>query len=263
MFEPHRAIVGAMALAGVVQPALAQETASYDRLLANYVRADANGLNRVDYARWAANAADRQALKDYIDALERLAPSKMSRNEAFAYWANLYNAVTLDVILENHPVASIRNIRSKGAGLNPLALVGPWKEKFVTVEGRAMSLDDIEHGTMRPTFKDPRVHYAVNCASIGCPNLKTTAWRAETLDADLDDAARAFVNSPRGARVDAQGRVRVSSIYEWFQEDFGGDDAGVLAHLRQYANPALAEKLKAATRIAGHSYDWSINGGAP
>jgi hypothetical protein len=112
---------------------------------------------------------------------------------------------------------------------------------------------------MRPTFKDPRVHYAVNCASVGCPNLMPKAWRAATLEADLDAAARAFVNHPRGARVKA-GKLTVSSIYAWFKEDFGGTDAAVIAHLRQYASAELRRKLAAISTIDGDDYDWTLNG---
>ena len=121
-----------------------------------------------------------------------------------------------------------------------------------------MSLDDIEHETMRPTFRDPRVHYSVNCASIGCPNLWPRAWVAATLDADLDQAARAFVNHPRGVSALPDGRLRVSSIYKWFSDDFGGE-AGVVQHLRRYAAPPLAWLLPARTTIAEDVYDWSIN----
>jgi hypothetical protein len=99
------------------------------------------------------------------------------------------------------------------------------------------SLGDIEHGVMRPTFRDPRVHYAVNSASIGYPNLRPRAFRAATLEAELDEAARAFVNHPRGVSVLPDGRLRVSSIYHWFKDDFGGEDAGVIAHLRRHAAP--------------------------
>jgi hypothetical protein len=129
----------------------------------------------------------------------------------------------------------------------------------VSVEGRQLSLDDIEHGIMRPTFADPRVHYAVNCAAIGCPNLAPRAWRAETLDRDLDGAARAFINHPRGVMGRPDGSLRVSSIYKWFKEDFGGTDAGIIAHLRRYAGPVLLAKLTADARIFDDHYDWALN----
>lgn len=126
-----------------------------------------------------------------------------------------------------------------------------------------MSLDDIEHETMRPTFRDPRVHYAVNCASIGCPNLWPRAWRATTLERQLDAAAAAFVNHPRGVTVLPDGRLRTSSIYSWFREDFGGSEAGVVAHLRRYAAAPLAARLTERTAIAGDSYDWALNNAPP
>jgi hypothetical protein len=127
------------------------------------------------------------------------------------------------------------------------------------VEGKRMSLDDIEHGTMRPFFRDPRVHYAVNCASIGCPNLWPRVWRAATLEAELDAAAAAYVNHPRGVTILSDGRLRVSSIYTWFREDFGGDEAGVIAHLRQFAAPPLRQRLAGRTSIAEDTYDWELN----
>lgn len=237
----------------------AADDASYTALLQRYVSAHADGVNRVDYARWSANAADRAALDAYIADLAAQRPSTFARDRAFAYWVNLYNALTLQVILRRYPVNSIRDIRSEGV-LSPAALIGPWKTRLVTVEGRRLSLDDIEHAILRPTYNDPRVHYAVNCASIGCPNLMNRAWRAETLDADLDAAARAYVNHPRGVSVGANGEVRVSSIYRWFREDFGTTDANIIAHLRRYASPELAARLQSATRIAGHDYDWALNG---
>jgi hypothetical protein len=232
--------------------------AVYDRLLRAYVSMGADGITRVDYARWRATAADRAALDAYITEMAARRPSTMARTEAFAYWGNLYNAVTLKVILDRYPVASIRDIKSDN-WFDPKAYTGPWRQQRVTVEGRRLSLDDIEHEIMRPTFKDPRVHYIVNCASYGCPNLMDRVWRAATLEADLEAAARAFVNHPRGVAVLPNGTLRVSSIYKWFIEVFGGDDAGLLAHFRQYAAPALAQRLTGSPRIAEDDYDWSLN----
>lgn len=251
------AMIAVALLVGLSSPAgAASVDDAWDGLLARHVRESADGVNRVDYGRWAASAADRAALTAYIRALEGARPSAMPRAEAFAYWANLYNAVTVDTVLARYPVASIRDIRSEGGGLK--GLIGPWQTKKVTVEGKRLSLDDIEHGIMRPTFRDPRVHYAVNCASIGCPNLMPRAWRAATLEADLDAAASAYVNNPRGVRVTPQG-LRVSSIYHWYAADFGD----LKAHLARYAAPALAAQIRAAPRIAGHGYDWRLNGTTP
>jgi hypothetical protein len=233
-------------LSALVAPAAAMpDPGGFDRLLAAYVRPGADGVNRVDYARWKASAGDRAALRSYIAAMEAERPSTLPRAAAFAYWANLYNAATVEVVLANYPVRSIRDI---GFG-------GPWKTKRLTVEGRALSLDDVEHRIMRPTFRDPRVHYALNCASIGCPDLPRRAWRAETLEAGLDAAARAYVAHPRGVEI-TPGGLRLSSIYRWYAEDFGD----LRAHLARYATPERAAAIRSSPRIAGYGYDWRLNG---
>lgn len=263
----RRLAMVAVALAATLTPVVAQTTAdpeaAYDTVLKRYVVVSSDGINRVDYARWHKSAEDRKALDAYVTQLSARQPSKMPRNDAFAYWGNLYNAVTLKVILDRFPVASIRDIKSSGSWLDFKSYTGPWREQRVTVEGKKLSLDNIEHDIMRPTFKDPRVHYVVNCASFGCPNLMDRAWRAATLEADLDAAARAFINHPRAVTVLPSGGLKVSSIYKWFIADFGGDDAGVIAHLKTYAEPALAAKLTPATRVVEDGYDWALNGVAP
>ena len=229
----------------------------WDELLGRYVTLGRNGaVNRFDYTALKASQADQAALNAYIAALEATRVSELTPDEQFAFWANLYNAVTIRVIIKDYPVKSIRSIKSRGISIG--GLIGPWKTRRVRVEGQRMSLDDIEHGTMRPQFGDPRVHYAVNCASIGCPNLQPKAWRAATLDVDLDAAARAYVNSPRGVIVRENG-LQVSTIYKWFREDFGDSEEGVIAHLLEYAEPALAEQIRANPSIARHAYDWGLN----
>ena len=135
---------------------------------------------------------------------------------------------------------------------------GPWGKKLVSVEGEDISLDDIEHRILRPVWKDPRVHYGVNCASIGCPNLQPEAFTAENSDELLDKGAREFVNSPRGARIE-NGKLTVSSIYVWFKSDFGGTDAGVIDHLKKYAQPGLRTQLEKIDRISDNQYDWTLN----
>ena len=208
-----------------------------------------DGVARFDYE---AALPSFHKVSQYVAKLSDAKPTAMTRNAAFAYWANLYNAATVMLVLADYPVKSIKDVR--GGLFNS----GPWAYEVLNVEGRALSLDDIEHGILRPIWRDARLHYAVNCASIGCPNLPAKPWAAGTLNADLDRAARAFVNHPRGARVQ-KGRLYVSSIYEWFQEDFGGDDAGVIAHLKKYAKPSLAKALGGVDEIYDDTYDWSLN----
>ena len=258
---PTRRTLFALAAAAALpaRPAAADPDVALDALLARHVVDHPDGVTRVRYAAWKASAPDIAALEAWIAEAAARRPSAMARNEAFAYWANLYNALTLKVVLERYPVRSIRDIRSTSVPLDPRQFFGPWRTRLVTVEGRRMSLDDIEHETMRPTFRDPRVHYAVNCASIGCPNLWPRAWRGATLERELDAAAAAFVNHPRGATVLPDRRLRVSSIYSWFREDFGGSETGVVGHLRRHAAPALAARLTDGTTIAEDAYDWALN----
>lgn len=227
--------------------------AAWNRLLAAYARPQAGSVTRFDYR--TVSSDDRAALEAYIADLAKTPISRYSRAEQFAYWVNLYNAVTVDVVLDHYPVRSIRDIDiSPGLFAN-----GPWGAKLVTVEGEALSLDDIEHRILRPIWRDPRIHYVVNCAAIGCPNLQTVALTADNAERLMEEAAAAYVNHPRGARIGSRGLV-VSSIYAWFEEDFGGSEAGVLNHLRRYAKPELAAKLRGRTGYAQHRYDWSLNG---
>jgi len=223
--------------------------AAWSALLDAYVRPGSDGLNRFDYGALKANPADRAALTGYIESFAAFDFDALPRDDAFAAWANLYNALTVEHILSRYPVDSIRD------GY----FIGPWKEVTTLAGGQEVSLDAIEHDILRVQWDDPRVHYAVNCASVGCPNLRTEAWNGDTLDADLDAAARAYVNDPRGVTVRDDGQLRVSRIYKWFREDFGGSDAGVIAHLSRHADDELRAVIEAGARIRGHQYDWSLN----
>lgn len=230
----------------------------WDRLLKTYVKPGVDGLNRVDYAAFKSGA--QRELKDYIRSLEAVDPRTLDRPEQFALLANLYNAKTIDIVLDHYPVASIHDI-SLGGGLLGLFAGGPWKAKVLQIGGVALSLDDIEHGILRTIFRDPRVHYAVNCASVGCPNLGSEAFTGDKLDAQLDRSARAYVNSRRGARVAPDGLV-LSSIYDWYRQDFGGSTQGVIDHLEAYADPGLAQQLAGVRSVASYAYDWSLNDAA-
>lgn len=226
----------------------------WDMLLKAYVKPDATGLNRFDYQH--VSSADRDALRRYIDGLGKVPVSKLNRREQFAYWINLYNALTIDVVLTHLPVQSIRDI-----DISPgLFASGPWDKKLLAVEGVDVSLNDIEHRILRPIWRDPRVHYGVNCASVGCPNLLTEAYTGAAIDKMLDAAARAYVNTARGAKIDENG-LTVSSIYVWFKDDFGGTDQGVIDHLKRYAKPDLRAALEGRSSIDAHAYDWALNAG--
>ena len=222
---------------------------AWTELLGRYVVEAEDGVNRFDYGGLKDNDDDRAALAAYIQSFETLDFDSLTDDEAFAAWANLYNALTIDHMIGRYPVRSIRS------GY----IIGPWKRVKTVADGREVSLDDIEHKILRVDWDEPRVHYAVNCASIGCPNLQTRAWEAATLDADLDVAASDFVNHPRGVSVRSRGGLKVSTIYKWFKEDFGGNEAGVIEHLLEHANDETRTAIEANRDIRGYDYDWDLN----
>lgn len=226
---------------------------AWDRFVRTYVARFPDGINRVAYA--DVTAADHKLLESYIGKLKVIEISAYSRDEQRAYWINLYNALTVKVVLDHYPVKSIRQIKPN------LFSIGPWRQKRITVEGAELSLDDIEHRILRPIWRDPRLHYALNCASIGCPNLLKQAFTAANSETLLTQAARAYVNNVRGAEV-RNDRLVVSSIYKWYKEDFGNTDTGIIDHLRRHAEPALSAQLRGITRIAAYRYDWALNDAA-
>ena len=225
----------------------------WDRFLSRYLIPGDDGINRVDYA--GVGTEDRLALQRYIDRLSGIEVSGYTRATQFGYWVNLYNALTVHVVLDHWPVDSIRDIDiSPGLFAN-----GPWKKALIRVEGEDLSLDDIEHRILRPIWQDPRIHYAVNCAAIGCPNLQPEAFTTINQERLLDAAARDYVNHPRGVTPTPDGLI-LSSIYEWFADDFAVD-GGVVEHLRRYAAPELQARLgdAVAVAVAGYAYDWGLN----
>ena len=212
-----------------------------------------SGINRVRYA--AVAPEDRSALKVYLKNLQSLSISTYNRAEQKAYWINLYNALTIDLILSRFPVDSIRAIN-----ISPgLFAQGPWGAKLATVEGEKLSLDDIKHRILRPVWRDNRIHYGVNSASLGCPNLQPVAYTSENTESLLERAAREFINHERGVSL-KNGQLRVSSIYVWFQEDFEGSADGLMEHWREYANGALTEGLARYSGGLTHDYNWRLNG---
>ncbi len=225
----------------------------WDKFLKSYVKDDPKGLNKVDYA--GVTAEDKGFLDDYINVLAVAPVLKLNRAQQQSYWINLYNALTVKVVLDYFPIKSIRDI-----DISPgLFSSGPWGKKLVEISGEPVSLDDIEHRILRPIWKDPRIHYAVNCASVGCPDLSAQAYTAENTDTMLTENAIAYINSPRGVRISGK-EVVVSSIYDWFQADFGGTEKGVISHLLQYANGARKMALEKAGGISDYDYDWTLNG---
>ncbi len=221
----------------------------WNEFLSSYVHEE-EGLNYFGYEE--VSDSDKERLNQYIKMLESIIVRELTPEQQFAYWVNFYNSVTIKVVLDHYPVESIREISSG------LLRRGPWKEKLVEVEGMELSLDDIEHEILRPIFEDNRIHYAVNCASIGCPNLQDQAFTSDNLESLLDFAARQYVNHPRGVFIE-DGELFLSSIYDWYAEDFGDNDREIIGHLLQYANVELAVQLMTFDEISDYDYDWDLN----
>ncbi len=263
-------VLGAALLAGACGPPEAVEIAvwnasdetnveridhgAWQRILDGYLAPDAAGVNLVDYEGLAAAAGDRAALAGYLDYLQALDPRDYSRAEQMAYWINLYNALTVQVVLDAYPVDTIRDIHE---GLVPYT--GPWGDVHANVGGQDLTLDDIEHGILRPIWRDERIHYAVNCAAYGCPHLQQTAFTAENTEQLLEAGARDYVNSARGVDVVDADVVVLSSLYEWYPEDFGDSQEAVMAHLLEYADVELAAQLEGFAGAVEYNYDWSLN----
>ena len=216
----------------------------YGGLLKKYVQ---NG--QVDYA---GIQSERAALDQYLDLLQRVDIKSLSTDEQFAFYANAYNAWTIKLILTKYP--DISSIKSLG-----IFNTGPWKKKVVRLKGQTVSLDHIEHEILRPRFKDPRVHFAINCAAKSCPPLSSEPYSGDKLDRQLDDSTRAFINNPDSYRLEGQN-LYISRIFKWFAEDFNEDP---LSFFRKYATGEFKRNLdtnSAKIQIKYLDYDWSLNG---
>jgi hypothetical protein len=215
-------------------------------MLDRYVTAN-KGIHLFSYSN--VSNSDKKKLKGYLLYLASINPKKLNRAQQMAFWVNLYNASTVSLILEHYPVTSIKKIGS--------IISSPWDKKFITVNRKALSLNNIEHGILRPIFNDSRIHYVVNCASKGCPNLPKKALTSANAQRVLDRAARSYINHPRGLEV-KQGRLKLSTLYKWYRNDFGRTKAQLVSHLSRYARPEIRRKIKQHYPIDYH-YDWSLN----
>lgn len=229
--------------------------AAWDAFLARYAVSAPDGVVRFPYGRIATD--DRRALVAYVAALQGTPVSSLGRAEQLAYWINFYNALTVKIVIDHYPVKSIRDI-GLGGSVTAAFFGGPWDAKLARVEGEQMSLNDMEHRILRPIWRDARVHYALNCASVGCPPLRTIAFTATNAPGLMEQAGRDYVNGPHGVRRQ-DASIWVSSIYRWFRDDFGGTDAAVVAHLGSFAAGDLAAALARGVRIQGDFYDWNLN----
>lgn len=207
-------------------------------------------VNLFDYSN--VDQEDKKRLADYIEQLSLLDPGEYRRIEQKAYWINLYNALTVQLILDNYPLESITKLGKK------LTSFGPWDDTLVIINNERLSLNDIEHKILRPLWKDPRIHFAVNCASYGCPDLQDTAFTGENIESLLDKAATEYLIHPRGVYF-YENELVLSSIFDWYAEDFGASSDEVLDYISKYLPNDLAGKLENHQGTIRYEYDWRLN----
>ena len=213
---------------------------------------NSDGIHRVDYA--GVTAEDREGLKQYLLRLQKIPVSRLSRIQQLPYWINLYNTFTVHLILEHYPLDSIVDIRYGFFDF------GPWDEKLLQIEDEEVSLNDIEHRILRPIWKDPRLHYALNCASLGCPNLQPESFHPGNVESLLNSGARGYINHPRGLRFENEDDLLLSKIYDWYADDFGDNEKELLQHLMRYANQSTKTRLESFDGDIDYEYDWDLNG---
>lgn len=217
----------------------------YVEILEKYVKD-----GRVDYANLKVH---RWQLDTYLSTIGAISLENMMREEQLAFYINLYNANTLQLIINNYPVKSIKDIGS--------FFSSPWKLKVVNLDGEMVTLDYVEHEIVRPQFKDPRVHFALNCSAVSCPKLLSVPFDAENIDSQLDEAVISFINDGINNYLDGS-TLFVSRIFSWFSEDFTDD---FVEWFSRYARGDLKAGLEALKKdgrtphVKYLKYDWSLN----
>lgn len=218
---------------------------SYDGLLQKYV--DEKGM--VDYK---GLGKERPKLKSYLKMIESNPPQKSwTENEKLAYWINAYNAFTLELILDNYPVKSIKDI---GATIKIPFVNTPWDIKFINIGDEEYDLNNLEHGIIRKEFEEPRIHFALVCAAVSCPKLQSRAYLPERLDAQLTKAAKDFLADPKKNEIKNGKKAVLSKLFNWY----GGDFTKKLS-LEEYINQYSETQLSKGADIDWKDYDWALN----
>lgn len=258
MKTSHLLIIGALLLPAPLLPTTvkAEETvaqeitadiidpAPFEALLRRYV--DSKGM--VDYAQWHSNLADRQALEHFLKAISEANTKDHSPTSQLAFFLNAYNALTIQDVLSRWPVETVINIE------------GFFNGKKHRVAGEHMTLDELEHTrVIRAQFQEPRIHFILVCAAHGCPRLRTTAMRAQNLEAQLEAAAGEFIN--RSTRQIADDKIEISPLFQWYAQDFINDAGSIAAYLRKYVRDASLRRILQDDdlQISFSDYDWTLN----
>ena len=202
------------------------------------VQKHVSGKGNVDYKGFKKDAA---ALQSYLNVLAKNLPEKSwSKNAVLAYWINAYNAYTVKLILDHYPVKSIKKIDS------------PWDNEFFTLGSKKYSLGEIEHKILRK-MNEPRIHFAINCASFSCPNLANEAYTETELEKQLETVARSFVNDKTKNTI-TPDKIEISSIFDWFSGDF--KTKGTLI---DYLNKYSSTKINKSAKVKFKEYNWNLN----
>ena len=221
----------------------------WQQILDLRVHENADDINRVSYKQFSA--VEKNQLASYVQKLAGLKPTHLNRDEQLAYWINLYNALTVQVVLQYPKAKSILKMKSS------FFSSGPWDDELLTIEGKAVTLNDIEHRILRPIWQDHRLHFALNCASIGCPNLSKTAYSSSNVQAQLQRAQKRYLSHPRGVSL-RKNKLVLSSIFDWYQVDFSEDEQGLKAYLAAQL-PQQAQSILASKNAIDYDYDWDLN----
>jgi hypothetical protein len=239
-------------LANAACPTIDHNHAAWNTILQQAVRD-----GRVAYAALKKHDAPLQAYLNEISATCAADYEAWSREQRLAFWINAYNAYTIRLILDHYPIASIRKI-----GWLPGAA---FREKFIPMrglKGGTISLNDIEHDTLRANFREPRIHFALVCASTSCPALRNEAYRASELNRQLDDQARTFLHDPSKNRFDAKTTtLYLSKIFDWFRADFETEAASVPTYVARYMDDQRVSEPNVDVEYL--DYDWSLNDQVP
>ncbi|MFD2571453.1 DUF547 domain-containing protein [Spirosoma soli] len=218
---------------------------SYDRLLKKYV-------NEKGLVNYKGLKSEEKELKKYLDMISNNPPtSKWSKNDQMAYWINAYNAYTIQLILNHYPVESIKDIGSK---IKIPFVTTPWASKFFKIGGESMSLDNIEHGTLRKNYNEPRIHFALVCAAKSCPRLRNEAYEGDKLIAQLDDQGNDFLNNPAKNAITPK-KASLSKYFDWYKGDWKENGKSVEDWVNRYSKT----KISKDTQISFLEYNWALN----
>jgi len=216
----------------------------WDELLKENVNSDGT----VDYKGFIS---EKKKLDQYLKLISENAPDRAtwSKEEQLAYWINAYNAFTVKLIVDHYPVKSIRDL---GPSLKIPLIKDVWHYKFFSIGGKESSLDEIEHSILRKEFEEPRIHFAINCASVSCPPLLNEAFRPSKIDGQLTKVAGEFINGNRNKIT--PNSIQISSIFSWFKEDFTKNGS-----LIDFLNKFIKVKINSGAKISYLDYNWNLN----